>query len=77
MYAVVQAAEHYRIFLLGRPFFLRTDHMSLINLLRRDLFPTTRVQRWILRLSENVFKIGYKRGKANRHTLASAFRTWI
>lgn len=43
MYAVVRAKEHFRIYLLGRPFLLRTDHMALINLLRRDLPPTTRV----------------------------------
>ena len=51
MYAVVRAVEHFRMFLLGKDFLLRTDHSALCNLLRRDLPPTTRVERWILRLS--------------------------
>ena len=65
MYAVVRAVEHFRVFLLGREFLLRTDHAALRNLLRRDLPPTTRVERWILRLSEYTFKIEYKRGQDN------------
>ena len=40
---------------------MRTDHAALSNLLRRDLLPTSRVERWILRLSEYNFKIEYKR----------------
>jgi len=65
MYAVVRAVEHFRIYLLGAPFHLRTDHAALVNLLKRDLPPTTRVQKWILRLSEYVFTIEYQRGKEN------------
>ena len=65
MYAVVRAVEHFRMFLLGREFLLRTDHAALRNLLRRDLPPTTRVERWILRLSEYTFTIEYKRGQDN------------
>ena len=38
------------MFLLGREFLLRTDHAALRNLLCRDLPPTSRVERWILRL---------------------------
>lgn len=65
MYAAVRAMEHFRVFQLGRPFLLRTDHSAPTNLLRRDLPPTTRVTRWVLRLSEYVFKIEYQRGEAN------------
>jgi hypothetical protein len=57
MYAVVRAVEHFRMFLVGKPFLLRTDHAALAKLLRRDLPPTSRVERWILRLSEYVFRI--------------------
>ena len=53
------------MFLLGKEFLLRTDHAALRNLLRRDLPPTTRVERWILRLSEYTFRIEYKRGQDN------------
>ena len=65
MYAVVRAVEHFRMFLLGREFLLRTDHAALAKLLRRDLPPTTRVERWILRLSENMFRIQNQRGIDN------------
>ena len=61
LYAVVRAVENFRMFLLGREFLLRTDHAALRNLLRRDLPSTSRVERWILRLSEYNFKIVYKR----------------
>ena len=65
LYAVVRAVEHFKIFLLGKEFLLRTDNAALRNLLRRDLPPTTRVERWILRLSEHNFKIEYQRGQDN------------
>ena len=65
LYAVVHAVEHFRMFLLDREFLMRTDHSTLCNLLRRDLPPTTRVERWILRLSEYNFKIEYQRGQDN------------
>ena len=65
MFAVVRAVEHFRMFLLGEEFLLRTDHSALRNLLRRDLPPTTRVERWILRLSEYSFRKEYQRGQDN------------
>ena len=65
MYAVGRAVEHVRMFLLGKEFLLRTDYSALRNLLRRDLPPTTRVERWILRLSEYTFRIEYQRGQDN------------
>ena len=65
LYAVVRLVEHFRMFLLGKEFLLRTDHAALRNLLRRDLPPTTRVERWILRISEYNFKIEYQRGQDN------------
>ena len=65
LYAVVRAVENFRMFLLGRKFLLRTDHAALRNLLRRHPPPTSRVERWILRLSEYNFRIEYKRGQDN------------
>ena len=65
MYAVVQAVKHFRMFLLGSKFLLRTDHTALAKLQRRDLPPTTRVERWILRLSRYMFRIQNQRGIDN------------
>ncbi len=65
LYVVVRAVEHFRMFLLGKEFLLRTDHSALRNLLRRDIPLTSRVERWILRLSEYSFKIEYQRGQDN------------
>ena len=65
MDAVVREVKHFRMFLLGREFLLRTDHAALAKVLRRDLPPTTRVERWILRLSEYMFRIQHQRGIDN------------
>ena len=65
LYAVVRVIEHFRMFLLGREFLLRTDYAALRNILRRDLPPTVRLKMWILRLSEYTFKIEYRRGQDN------------
>jgi len=65
MYAIVRSVEWFRIYLLGREFLLRTDHRALVNLFQRDLPLTTRLQKWILRLSEYTFRIEHQRGKDN------------
>ena len=65
LYAVVRAVEHFRMFLLNREFLLQTDHAALRNLLWRDLPPTTRVKRWIRRLSKYNFKIEYQKSQEN------------
>lgn len=39
--------------------------MALVNLLPRDLQPTTRVQKLILRISEDTFRIEHQRVKTN------------
>ena len=51
------------MFLLEKEFLFSTDHAALRNLFCRDLPPTTRVERWILRLSEYTFRIEYQRGQ--------------
>ena len=65
LYAVVRAVEHFRMFLLGKDFLFSTDHAALRNLLRRDIPPTSQVERWILRLSKYRFKIEYQRSQDN------------
>ena len=53
------------MFLLEKEFLLRTDHSPLRNLFSRNLLPTNRVERWILRLSEYNFWNEYQRGQDN------------
>ena len=65
LYAVVRAVEQFRMFVFSKEFRLRTDHAAFRNLLQRDLPPTTKVKRWILRLSEYNVKIKYQRGQDN------------
>ena len=53
------------MFLLGREFLLLTDYGAVANLLERDLPPTLRIERWILRLLEYTFSIQHQRGIDN------------
>lgn len=62
---MVRDVEHFRVYLLGRDFLLRTDHAALMNLLMLDLPPTILVQKWILRLLEYTFRIEYQKGSTN------------
>ena len=63
MYVMVRAVQHFRMFLLRKEFLLRSDHSAHRNLFRRDLSPTTQVERWILRLLEYKFRIKYQEGQ--------------
>ena len=65
LYAVVRTVKHFRMFLLSKEVLLRTDHAALRNLLRRDLPPTSRVDRWSFSLSKYTFKIEYQSGQDN------------
>ena len=59
--AVVWATSHFRQYLLGRRFLLRTDHSALQWLFNmKD--PTGQLARWLLQLSELEFDIVHRRG---------------
>lgn len=59
--AVVWASNHFRQYLLGRRFLLRTDHSALQWLFNmKD--PTGQLARWVLQLSEMEFDIVHRRG---------------
>lgn len=62
--AVVKSIEHYRHYLLGQTFHLRTDHKS-IEYLNTKKNPTGRFLRWALKLQEYNFRIEYVKGDLN------------
>lgn len=60
--AVIKAVEHFRHYLLGREFIIRTDHASLIWLLNFKN-PEGQVARWLEILFQYSFKIFHRPGK--------------
>ncbi|KAF9763576.1 Transposon Tf2-6 polyprotein [Nosema granulosis] len=61
---VVKGIEHFRHYLLGREFTLRTDHRALTYLWETKT-PGSRLMRWSLKLSEYSFKPEYIKGEDN------------
>ena len=64
MLAVVKATEHFRIYLIGRPYTVRTDH-SPIRELAKSKLEIMRVERWAMRLSEYDFEVEVVKGCDN------------
>ena len=64
MLAVVKATEHFRVYLLGKSYKLRTDH-SLIKGLEKSKLEIMRVERWAMRLSGYEFDVEVVRGRDN------------
>ena len=62
LYAVVKFIKHFRVYLLGRHFVVRTDHASLRWLLHfRDL-ESGMLARWLSTLSEYDFELQHRPG---------------
>ena len=64
--AVVWAVNHFRHYLIGRPFQLVTDHSALKWLISQKN-PSGIVARWITRLSEYEIDIQYRPGRLNQN----------
>lgn len=62
--AVIKAVKHFKPYLFGRKFRLRTDHASLIWLCKRSE-PSCQVARWLEILGEFSFSIEHRPG--NKH----------
>lgn len=69
MLAVVYFVQHFKHYLLGREFLLRTDHGSLVWL-HKFREPDGQIARWLQRLGPYIFKIEHRAGK--RHGNADA-----
>lgn len=59
--AVIKCVKHFRPYLYGRQFLVRTDHASLIWLARRKE-PSCQVARWLEILGEFQYKIEHRKG---------------
>lgn len=62
--AIVKALEHYRYYLLGKKFELRTDHKAL-TYLHSAKNPNTRLFRWSMKLQDYNFEVKYIKGESN------------
>nr|GEV17196.1 protein kinase-like domain, phloem protein 2-like protein [Tanacetum cinerariifolium] len=64
MLAIVKAVRNWKSYLLGRPFVVKTDHISLKYLLDQRV-STPAQARWLLKLMGYDFRVDYKRGVTN------------
>lgn len=62
---VVRSLEHFRYYLLGRKFVLRTDHQSLMSLKNLEKPPSGRLIRHLDKLAEYGYDIQYLKGTEN------------
>lgn len=65
MLAIVKVVRKWRPYLLGRPFVVKTDHMSLKYLLEKRISRPAQA-RWLPKLLGYDYTIEYKRGISNR-----------
>jgi hypothetical protein len=61
---IVWAIDHFRPYLYGRAFLVKTDHNPLVYL-NKTKNKSSRVCRWRLQLSEYKYEIEYKKGVLN------------
>ena len=63
--AIVCALDHFRVYLLGRKFRLRTDHRALVWLFSKEPKASARISGWLATLMEYPIVIEYVRGAKN------------
>lgn len=68
--AVISAIEHFRPYLYGRPFLIRTDHKAILYLLKSK-GTKARLMRWALALQEYNFTVEHLKGTENFSDLLS------
>ena len=62
--AVVKAVDHFRQFLYGKEFIIKTDHHPLTSITTKAK-PSVRLGRWLSELADYAFKIEHKKGADN------------
>ena len=62
--AVVKALDHFRQFLYGKEFIIKTDHHPLTSITTKSK-PSGRLGRWFSELADYSFKIVHKKGADN------------
>lgn len=65
LYAIVEAVQKWRQYLLGREFVIRSDQKSLKELLQQ-VVQTLDQQLYVMKLMGYKFRIEYKKGSSNR-----------
>lgn len=64
--SIVSSVKHFRPYLLGRKFIIKTDH-SALQYLNSVKDPSSRLLRWRLVLEEYDYVIEYKPGRVNKN----------
>ncbi|KAI4293213.1 hypothetical protein PAPHI01_2487 [Pancytospora philotis] len=62
--AVVKTLEHFRKYLVGKPFILKTDHQALTSLHKSQNL-NARLARWAMKLHDYQFDVVYIKGENN------------
>ena len=63
--SIVAAVTHFRVYLLARPFVLRTDHKALTWLFSKEPKASARISSWISTLLEYPMVVDYIKGTEN------------
>ena len=63
--SLVWARERFNIYVYGREFELETDHKPLQCIFSKSSKPSTRIERWVLRLQCHNYNVVYRPGKTN------------
>ena len=58
--AIVKAVEHFKQFLYGKEFVIKTDHQPLTSI-KTKAKPSIRLGRWLSDLADDSFKIEHKK----------------
>ena len=65
MLAIRDAVRHFRVYLLAKPFLIRTDHRPLVAIRSKGAGPVTAIAGWVAELGEFDFEIVYRKGAEN------------